>query len=368
MKIAFDHQIFSIQSFGGVSRYAVRLAEHLGQHGHDARIFAPLHINQFLDDFAAQRGSIRLPFFPPEAAPLLLATNRTILKLRNRQTWRPDLVHETYYTDRPVNLGGTKVVVTVYDMIHERMPECFRPQDGTTRRKKSSIRRADHLIAISKSAKNDLCDLFDVSPDKVSVVYLGFDPLPYPTSTVATEKGRPFLLYVGQRHGYKNFRGLLRAVGSRPALRSAYDILAFGGRPFGREERQAAVDAGVRVDGLHHLGGNDAVLAACYRSAAAFVYPSLYEGFGLPPLEAMSCECPVISSNAASLPEVIGDAAEFFDPNDPDSIAHAVDTVLSDQDRQRQLVQVGLRRLQFFSWDQCARETSAAYEVALAHR
>ncbi|MGJ7509490.1 glycosyltransferase family 4 protein [Variovorax sp. GT1P44] len=368
MKITFDHQAFSIQSFGGVSRYVVRLAEYLGQYGHDARIFAPLHINQFLNDFAAQRGSIRLPYFPPEAAPLLLATNRTILKLRNRQTWRPDVVHETYYTDRPVNLGGTRVVVTVHDMIHERMPECFRLQDGTTRRKKSSTSRADHLIAVSKSAKNDLCDLFDVSPDKVSVVYHGFDPLPYPNRTVATETGRPFLLYVGQRHGYKNFRALLRAVGSRPALRSAYDILAFGGRPFGREERQAAFDAGVRVDGLHHLGGNDAVLAACYRSAAAFVYPSLYEGFGLPPLEAMSCECPVISSNAGSLPEVIGDAADFFDPNDPDSIAHAVESVLSDQDRQRQLVQVGLRRLRFFSWDQCARETSAAYEVALACR
>lgn len=369
MKIAFDHQIFALQHYGGISRYIVRLADHLAAIGHETRIVAPLHINLHLDQSVSRHSGIRLPGFPARAAPILLTANRFLLRaLAERPFGRPDLIHETYYTDRPVQFSGTPLVVTVFDMIHERMQQHFHPRDATSNRKRRAISRADHLLAISHSTKNDLCDLFDVSPEKVSVVHLGFEGIQLLGPAVSTHTGRPFLLYVGQRQGYKNFEGLLRALGSDPDLRSTYDVVAFGGPPLASSERQTAVNAGLRADGLHHLSGDDSVLAACYSSAAAFVYPSLYEGFGLPPLEAMSCECPVVSSNTSSMPEVIGDAAEFFDPGDNDSIIHAIKTVLSDTQRRQQLVQAGLQRLKAFSWDKCARETAAAYQLAINHR
>jgi glycosyltransferase involved in cell wall biosynthesis len=368
MRIAFDHQIFNLQQYGGISRYFVRLVEHLSRLGHETKIIAPVHINLHLDQSAVDRAGVRLPGFPVRAAPVLLAGNRALLKACPSFFRSPDLVHETYYTDRPANLGGRALVVTVFDMIHERMRSSFHPRDATPQRKRSAICRADHLIAISHSTKHDLCELFDVTPDKVSVVHLGFDVLPSVGRTISSPTGRPFLLYVGQRQGYKNFHGLLRAVGAAPDLRSTHDILAFGGPPLDSAERLVAIEAGLRTDGLHFMSGDDAVLSACYRSAVAFIYPSLYEGFGLPPLEAMACECPVVSSNTSSMPEVIGEAAEFFDPNDTDSILHAIRTVVSDPRRQQQLVQAGLQRLKGFSWEKCAAETAAAYQLALAHR
>jgi glycosyltransferase involved in cell wall biosynthesis len=364
MKVVFDHQIFSLQAFGGISRYVARLNEHLQMQGHDAKILAPLHINRHLNESTGRVG-IRVPCLPPEAAPFLSAANRMLVRLQGRAL-QPDIVHETYYTDLSMRLGAAAVVVTVHDMIHERLSGCFSRRDGTTRRKMSAVLRADHVIAISQATKNDLCELFDISPEKVSVVYHGFDELPPSDRTVIAAGGRPFLLYVGQRRGYKNFEALLRAIGLCPILRSTHDVVAFGGPGLSTEELRKAEVFGIRPDGLRHLGGDDSVLAACYRSAAAFIYPSLYEGFGLPPLEAMSCECPVLSSNTSSLPEVIGDAAEFFDPNDTESMAHAIKYVLSDADRRRQLVQAGLRRLRKFSWNKCAGQTVAAYERALS--
>ncbi len=368
MKIVFDHQIFDLQQYGGISRYFVRLAEHLHSLGHSTKIAAPLHINGYLRQAATPHSGVRLPGFPPRAAPLLQAVNRAMLRAHPASFEHFDVVHETYYTDRPAYRGRRAVVATVFDMIHERMPSSFHPRDATTQRKRSAIGRADHLIAISQSTKHDLCELFEVTPDKVSVVHLGFDVLPAAGLVISTPTGRPFLLYVGQRQGYKNFHGLLRAIGAAPDLRSTHDVLAFGGPPLNRAERLAAIDAGLRSDGLHFMSGDDAVLSACYRSAVALIYPSLYEGFGLPPLEAMTCECPVISSNTSSMPEVIGEAAEYFDPSDTDSILHAIRAVVSDRLRQRQLVHAGLQRLKRFSWHKCAKETAAAYQLALAHQ
>ena len=119
------------------------------------------------------------------------------------------------------------------------------------------------------------------------------------------------------------------------------------------------------TDRIIQIGGSDALLRSLLRKAAAFVYPSIYEGFGFPPLEAMAEGCPVISSRTSSMPEVIGDAAEFFDPNDIDSIAAAIAAVVGSPIRQTELREKGKRRLACFSWAKCARETAEVYQGLL---
>ncbi len=117
---------------------------------------------------------------------------------------------------------------------------------------------------------------------------------------------------------------------------------------------------------VHHVSGDDAVLAGYYRMASAFVYPSLYEGFGIPPLEAMSFDCPVVCSGVSSIPEVVGNAGEMFDPYDPDSIRMAIERVVSDDALRQTLIARGKERLKLFSWKRCAQETLDIYRRVLS--
>jgi glycosyltransferase involved in cell wall biosynthesis len=260
---------------------------------------------------------------------------------------------------------GVPTVITVYDMIHEIYPELLAKGDRTSELKRIAVERADHVICISDSTRNDLIRLFNVPEQKTTTVYLAADVSPTPRDDAAratAEHPRPYLLYVGMRGGHKNFSGLVDAVAGSPRLRSDFDVVAFGGGDFSDAERSAIDGASLSADRVHHVSGDDAVLNALYANAGAFVYPSLYEGFGLPPLEAMTYNCPVVSSNTSSMPEVIGDAGEYFPPTDIGAMSRAIESVVYSEDRRRDLVAKGRDRLREFSWEKCAAQTLAVYQ------
>ena len=248
-------------------------------------------------------------------------------------------------------------------MIHELFKESFPPDDPTTNIKRIAINRADHVICISKSTRLDLIELFGISEEKVSYVHLGYEQfLPPGKINVAKPKGdRPFLLYVSKRSGYKNFTGFLHSIAASPRLINDFDVIAFGGGRFMPAHRALAKRLGFRDSQVRHVTGDDALLGFFYEQARALVYPSLYEGFGLPLLEAMAHKCPVISSNTSSMPEVIGEAAEFFDPNDIEDMTRAIESVVYSDERINQLKALGQARLKHFSWRRCAEETLAIY-------
>jgi glycosyltransferase involved in cell wall biosynthesis len=154
---------------------------------------------------------------------------------------------------------------------------------------------------------------------------------------------------------------MLRAVASRRELLDTFDIVAFGSRRFTASEMLLIQTLGLREGSVHHFNGDDSVLGQLYRDATAFVYPSLYEGFGLPPLEAMAHGCPVVTSNTSSLPEVVGGAGEFFSPNDIDEQAQAIFNVVFNPNRRDRLIRLGQERLEIFSWQRCANETCDVY-------
>jgi len=365
MRIAFDEQAFQLQIYGGISRYIVRIAEELGRSGETVAVFAPLHRNQHLRQATGLvRKGFRLPGYPPKTGRAIFRLNRLINGFRI-PAWRPDVIHETFYSAVP--LGGRRVptVLTVHDMIYERYPELFPDGGRGGRQKLAAIARADRIICVSESTRRDLCSMTDVPAEKTVVVHHGVD-LPDPSEGVQvgeSNQGRPFLLYVGLRGGYKNFEGLLRGIGSSPRLSGDCEIVVFGGPALSRADYEAAAAAGISEKRIRHAGREESTLNRLYREAAAFVYPSLYEGFGMPPLEAMAHGCPVVCSHHASLPEVVGDAAETFDGGSPDDIGSAIERVVYSAHRRGELIAAGHRRAATFSWQRCARETRDVYST-----
>ena len=363
MKIAFDNQVFDLQRYGGISRYFCELASKLATlPGNDVSIVAPLYVNEYLRSICPSVHTTgRYLGHVKKSHRLARALNDRLAPwlIRRRQ---PDIVHRTYYAALPP-IAGAATVITVYDMIHERMPDM--PDDRHVWGKRESVRTADHVICISDSTRRDLIELYDTDPAKISVVHLGFALMPAPVVQVPGLSARPFILYVGQRSGYKNFDGLMRAYASSPRLQERFDIVCFGEPPFSTAEQTAIAAVCSRPDAVRQLGGSDGVLQQLYRQAAVFVYPSLYEGFGIPPLEAMSFNCPVVCCPVASLPEVVGDAAQFFDPAESDSLVAAIDRVTEDSDFRAGLVARGAKRLAQFSWERCAVQTEAIYRKVL---
>lgn len=366
MRIAFDEQAFQLQAFGGVSRYITRVVEELQQGGDDVRVFAPLHRNQYLRGSSVPKSVlISAAGFPPKTGRLIKAFNRLITG-RQIPAWRPDVVHETFYSVRPLGRRPLPTVVTVHDMIHERFPQMFADGGRGSREKALAVSRADHVICVSEATRRDLCDIFAFPVEKTSVVHHGVDvPKSQASPDVSTARGRPYLLYVGLRGGYKNFFCLVKAVAQSPRLRSEFDIVTFGGPPLTLTEREAAFELGMPAAHLRYAGRGEQVLPALYRNAAAFVYPSLYEGFGMPLLEAMAHACPVASSCHGPCPEVAGDAAEYFDGSIAESMACAIEKIVFSPARRAELLKLGQDRAASFTWQRCATGTRSAYQQAL---
>lgn len=364
MRIAFDYQTFCNQPFGGVSRYFACLAEQFAALEQDVRIFAPLHQNHYVKELAP--GIVHgygLPRYPPRSGNLFIPINRFVAR-RAIKNWRPDIVHETFYSAYRSGPSESRTLITVYDMIHELFKESFPSNDPTSNIKRIAINRADHVICISESTRLDLIELFGISEEKVSTVHLGFKQFsPQGRIDIAKPKiDRPYLFYVSGRGGYKNFIGFLHSIAASSKLIRDFDVIAFGGGRFMPEQRKLTRQLGFKDSQVRHVTGDDAKLGSYYAQARAFVYPSLYEGFGFPPLEAMSHKCPVISSNTSSMPEVIGDAAEFFDPNNIGDMTRAIESVVYSDERIIQLKALGQARLQNFSWYRCAEETLEIYK------
>ena len=359
MKIVYDHQIFSRQKYGGISRYFHELASRIPLLSENyTEIFSPIYVNRYLPP--TQHGFRANKFIGSSLALGVANTIAGSIVLKGRKDVA--IFHETYYSRVSYAPSTARRVITVYDMIHELFPGSFSRADATQTIKRQAIRRADHIICISESTRNDLIRLLDVPAEKTSVIYLGHS-LTETSKEVPKEHApqKPYLLYVGNRGGYKNFKSLLLAYSELTSLKREISLVCFGGGAPNSHELAEMKRLGLNLKDVKYVSGNDSVLSALYSSAAAFIYPSLYEGFGIPPLEAMSHGCPVICTNTSSLPEVVGNAAEFFDPLDPGSLGAAIENVVNSSDVSQRLVALGYARVQDFSWDKCARATLDQY-------
>ncbi len=382
MKILYDHQIFSIQKYGGISLYFselmnqcslnpnfdfdlalcysnnqnVRKKTLLNKYWSNKNIFCPF-LNQFPFIEEHMPGSILYRIFNNQKE------SERLLKKQDFHVFHP-----TYYNPYFLKFLQKKpFVISVYDMIHELFPMYFSTSDPTKKWKKELINKSDFIIAISKNTKDDIIKLFDIDPGKIFVVHLG-NPFESFVRGQEPEKsqntpafGKSYLLYVGNRQGYKNFHFVIKSIAGFLRKNDIY-LYCAGGGPFTNKERKMLENFGIQ-NNVRYMRVNDMILKKLYENALAFVFPSLYEGFGLPVLEAFSCGCPVILSNTGSLPEIGDDAAIYINPTDSDTILDGIESLLSDEKRRNDLISRGYRRVDFFSWKKTAIQTWDIYSL-----
>jgi len=363
MKIAFDYDIFFNQFYGGISRYFVCLMDHLSRLNSDVAVFAPYYNNIYLKNMPDKmvHGSYIQDVYGVKKR-FLRIYNQVIGTIQISH-WKPEVVHATYYNNRTIMGLDSQSVVTVHDMIHELFPSDFSFLDKTSSKKYLAVEKAKHVICVSEKTKQDLIDLFKVPDEKISVVYHGYEQFNKVEVDFNFLKNttRPFLLFVGKRNGYKNFIRLVESFSASNVLKKQFDIIAFGGGVFSDFERAFFREKAIPEGRIRNILGGDAILKGLYRKASAFICPSLYEGFGMPTLEAMEQGCPVICSNTGALPEIVGSAGTYFDPRKNESISNAIESIVLSNDKAKEQIKKGLQHLKKYSWEKCARETLNIY-------
>ncbi|MGA1794636.1 MAG: glycosyltransferase family 4 protein [bacterium] len=372
MKIVVDGYIYQRQARGGISRIYTEMLPRMCDHEESLNVTllteGPLmaeppshpritHRTIPLVSRCLRPGRLWRPLVPAiRRAALSLITGPT-----QKKVW-----HSTYYT-LPDRWKGPRVI-TVYDMIHERFPNLFNDLwgDRFRRQKGECIRSADVLISISHTTREDIVRFYGIDPARIHVVPLAASPvfrrMPDAGDEVSGGRMRPFLLYIGDRGLYKNFAGVLDAYCAWPRSREV-DLVVVG-RHWCPDEEMRLADMG--LDGRVRLltGIDDEHLCRLYNQAFAFVYPSLYEGFGIPLLEAMVCGCPVIASRIPSTVEVAGEWPVYFDPGDRGGAVDAFERILAEgRDSQRTLS--GLEQAKEFSWERAAAGTLNVYRELL---
>lgn len=375
MKIVFDTQIFDWQINGGISRYFIEVLNRLDKSGETDIQFKCRHsYNTYIQgtQWLSYKPVAKGIHFKGKLSALKLINQRINRGWSNRQLkkGRFDLFHPTYYDPYFLkHLGQKPFVLTVYDLTNEKFNDHSPLTEKVLAWKKELISRAAHIIAISENTRKDVIDYYQVAPGKVTTVYLsgGFEKelLQAPAGPEMEKVPAEYILFVGSRVGYKNYNAFVKELA--PILKEQQlSLVTAGGGPLSTAEQQLISELGIsnQVYSIPHA--SDRLLVQLYKKARVFVFPSLYEGFGLPVLEAMQCGCPTLLSNNSSLPEVGGGAACYFDPFKEGDLRVQLAQLLTDPARIALLKQEEAAQLARFSWEHTAAGHIEVYKKMLA--
>lgn len=375
MRIGIDARFYGGEQSKGLGRYTQKLIEYL------AASDAPYEFSIFLTEEGMESWSIADDRFRPVLAPYrwyTVAEQLHMPRLIAREN--VDFMHFPHFN---VPLFYRKpFVVTVHDLIILRFPtrraSTLGPllygvkQWAGKQIMQHAVRGSKELITVSEFSKHDIVSYYDIDADKVTVTYEAADAMPA-TCSAAMQKevmqqygiDQRFLLYIGNAYPHKNIEILVQTIAQWKKQFGSIDwkLVLVGKRDYFYERVHALA---AELDVLDHIVFTgfvpDEDLACLYQSALAYIFPSLYEGFGLPPLEAMHYGTPVLAANTSCLPEVLGSAAEYFDPTDISGIITAIHHVIDSEERRSELVEAGYARVESFSWERMMHETRTVYE------
>ncbi len=367
MKVLYDDEIFFRQRFGGVSRVFATLIEGVAHHpNHEVLFTCGYSENEYLLNLYPNTPSfLRTYQFPLKGKLIRGIYGRYAHSKLNKQlaSGKADVFHPTFYADYYLNsLGKTPLVFTVHDLIHEKTKGNAHYREMAAIKAKN-IARAKEIIVVSTHTKKDLLELYpSVKEEHVHVI-----PLAQSLPSEATKpNGLPdeYMLFTGERSGYKNFKSLLQAFAKISSSFPNLYLFCAGSSPFHADELALANSLNVG-DRIKQSRLSETELRYAYTHAAAFIYPSTYEGFGIPLLEAFDSGTPVIANNATSLPEVTGDAALLVNALSIDELSSSIQQLLTDTTLRDNLIHKGKNRAAEFSWEKHISQTISVYEKAL---
>lgn len=357
-----DEQIFALQAFGGISRMFAELAREFLEDADLAVELMPLNapvINRYLLD----HDELRTRLAVRDAGHEYRALAKYFMRIQPRR--HMDIVHNTFYLPHGLmSYPGAKRVVTVHDMIPELMPETRRRLDFLTL-KKRYVMHADHVICVSESTREDLLATFGPLDVPVSVVHHGVNPAFTPGQNLLPDLPKRFVLFVGNRGQYKDAPVLMKAFAAVAHHDPDLQLLFVGGGPFTANEHAAIAGLGIEAKVIQRTLP-DSEMASAYGNALMCVFPSRFEGFGLPALEAMACGTPTVLARGSSLPEVGGTAAAYFEPGDADHLAEQMEKLLLDEQARESHREAGIARAGLFTWRRSAEETAGVYRSVLS--
>lgn len=353
MKVLFDHQIFNYV-FGGAAKYFVMLLSHLPRECWECTAIASS------SEYIKRKALMKyLPYEFRGQTVLMEYLNRPYTNCIMRQG-QFDVFHQTNFGTYCLKSLGNKPMVTTY---HDSNLSTIDPHPEIVERQRISLERADAVICVSNHTKNDMLRLFHLDEQKVKVIYHGIER---PDMSVLAEQRvvkDDYILYVGRRSAYKNFRKFIE-VFSELYLKYPKIKVVCTSNVFSKEEQMRFKELGIE-DCMIHVAADETTMLRLYRDALFFAFPSLYEGFGMPILEAWSCGCPVVLSDASCFPEIAGSGGLFFKPESKEDMLRQFDAVLSDSCLRKKLVLNGYERMKRFSWEKCAEEHMQLYHTLL---
>ncbi len=374
MRIGLDAR-YTTDHFPGIGRYTLSLAEALAElEYHTLVLIVDPRAQRGRYDLAALGALPRVELAEARVAPFSAAQHLALPVLARRL--RLDVLHSPYYIKPYLGLPCPSVV-TIYDLIGWRFPRALSRRGRLFYRLSMALaaRTATRLITISESARADIAHVYRLSPERIAVTPLAasrrFRPqAPEAIAAVRQRYGLPerYVLYVGSNKPHKNLERLARAwhkVLEEAPEASAGVTLVIAGHEDPRYGEARRFVAERQLEARVRFAPNvaEADLPALYSGATVFAFPSYYEGFGLPPLEAMACGAPVVCSTATSLPEAVGDAAEMVSPDNVFDLSRGILEVLLNEERRKQLIERGARRVREFRWETTAAQVLAIYEA-----
>ena len=361
MKICFDNEVFWQQKFSGVaSRYYFNLIKYLVKNSDiDLKVFASIYLNEKIEKLPKKiLSGYKLKNRIPYTGKFFEKLNFVISKYQIKK-FKPHVLHKTYYSSNLENINS-KIILTVFDLWHEKN------SDYKYLPKKNSIKIADQILCPSNKTKKDLMEIYNIEKEKITVTYFGIEDLKkYNKLSNFDNFDKKFLLFVGSRGRYKNFNNFIKAFSRSKILKKDFFIICFGGGSFSKDEKKLFHELQISTKIIKSENDNDETLYNLYIRACCLVFPSAHEGLGLPPLEAMSLGCPVISSNHEAILEGVGDAAVVFDPLNIDEIKFKLESTIYSKEKIEELIKHGYLQSKKFSWEKCANETLQIYKKSL---
>jgi glycosyltransferase involved in cell wall biosynthesis len=376
LKIFIDAEVLIVPHFSGIGHYTLELLYALDRLI-DNRPDIQITLGVYFRKIKKIKG-YKFRNFKYKRTPFSLRTNNA-MKIRGIQPFY-DLLFGKHiyffpnYTSWP--LLFSKSASVIYDLSFEHFPQYVEPrnQKFLSDNVRKSVERSDAIVTISTNSQNEIIDFYKVNKKKTHIIYPGIDQstlFRWPEAKIDQAKARygihgKYILFVGNIEPRKNLKGLLLAYEKLDKkIRNEYSLLLIGARGWLDDEIFDIIQR-LRIDGNFIQQPNEYVedkdRAALYSGASLFVYPSLYEGFGIPPLEAMACGVPTIASNNSSLPEAVGDAAVKVDAESIVELSSAIKKALSDQSLRESLVQKGFKQVEKYSWDKEAAKLLEMFE------